>query len=366
MRIVTYHPRAKVGDGGITNSVRRLSEAWARAGVDAVIAYDGSGEARRAPNGVEWVPVRHLGHPRARRPIDLRGVLAGADLLVLNSAWSLPNVSAGGAARRVRVPYVLAPRGAYEPLILSRRRHLKRLWWRIFERQLVRSAAAIHVFFDEQRADLHALGYRGRVVVAPNGVDVPTPWRWHGGSGRYIVYLGRFDPEHKGLDVLLRALASLPRDRRPQLRLHGPDWRGGKQQVRALVRQLELGDQVVVGDAVYGDEKWDLLARSSGLVYPSRWEGFGNSLAEAAALGLPTLATPYPLARFLGERGGCLVVEASPSALAAGLEQLTRPDAAELGERAARIVAEELTWDAVGRAWLDGLEQLRSGTASLR
>jgi glycosyltransferase involved in cell wall biosynthesis len=101
-----------------------------------------------------------------------------------------------------------------------------------------------------------------------------------------------------------------------------------------------------------------LLVGATGLVYPSRWEGFGNSLAEAAALGVPTLATPYPLARFLGDRGGCVVVDATPDALADGLAQLAAPGAADVGRTAARIVADELTWDAVAERWLEGLGAL--------
>jgi glycosyltransferase involved in cell wall biosynthesis len=358
VRIVTYHPRAKVGDGGITNSVRKLSAAWAGAGVDAVIAYDGAGEVERTGDGVTWVPVRHVGPPAARQPRHLGGALAGADVLVLNSAWSVPNVVAGAAARRAGVPYVLAPRGAYDPLIVARRRQLKRVWWWLFERHLVRSAAAVHAFFDEQRHDLLALGHDGPVVVAPNGVEVPPGYRWDGGSGGYVLFLGRFDPEHKGLDLLLHAVASLPPERRPTLRLHGPDWRGGKERVRELVEGLDLTGTVRVGPAVYGDDKWRLVTGATGLVYPSRWEGFGNALAEAAALGVPSLATPYPLARSLAERGGCIVVDPTPEGLADGLVRLGRPDAAEVGAKASRYVTEELTWDAVARRWLDGLDRL--------
>jgi len=54
MRIVHYHPRALLGDGGVSNSVRRLSAALARCGAEAVIAYDASdGEA--APDAADGV-----------------------------------------------------------------------------------------------------------------------------------------------------------------------------------------------------------------------------------------------------------------------------------------------------------------------
>lgn len=363
MRIVNYHPRALVGDGGITNSVRRLSEAFARLGADPVIVYDGSGRANRDA-GVEWLPVRHVARGPFRVPLRLGAALTSADVVVINSAWTSANVVAGRAARRADVPYVLAPRGAYDPRIMSRNRSVKRAWWLLAERRLISRAAAVHFFFDEQQVHVERLGGVRAVVVAPNGVSVPDDLRWDGGSGGYLVYVGRFDPEHKGLDLLLQAVARLPCEMRRELRLHGPDWRGGKARVRRLVRELELDDTVRVGDAVYGAAKWELLARARGLVYPSRWEGFGNSLAEAAALGVPTLATPYPLARYLEDRGACIVTDAHPEAIAQGLLALTRDDA--VGARPDRCVMREFEWDSVARRWLDQLGRLREPAGRLQ
>ena len=78
-------------------------------------------------------------------------LLKGADLLVLHSAWVYHNVYAAERARRMGVPYVLEPRGAYDPFILRRRRALKLGWWWAFERKLVQRAGAIHIFFDAER-----------------------------------------------------------------------------------------------------------------------------------------------------------------------------------------------------------------------
>ena len=213
---------------------------------------------------------------------------------------------------------------------------------------------AVHVFFDEERAHLRRLGYDGPVVVAPNGVEPPEGVTWDGGRGGYVLWLGRFDPQHKGLDVLLAAVAEIGTGERPHLRLHGPDWRGKKTSVTELVRDLGLRPWVEVRDAVYGADKWNTIAAAAGFVYPSRWEGFGNSVAEACAVGVPTLTTPYPLGRFLAARGGALVAEGTPRGLAGGLVKLLDEDIApEIGRTGAKVVREELSWDAVGKSWVD-------------
>jgi glycosyltransferase involved in cell wall biosynthesis len=256
------------------------------------------------------------------------------------------------------VPYLLEPRGAYDPHILRRRKIAKRAWWVTWERQLVAGARAIHIFFEEERPHIAALGYRGALVRAPNGIETPKEIRWDGGSGRYVLWLGRFDPEHKGLDLLLRAMQLIPPAERPALRLHGPEFRGGKEKIRTMIGALEVDEWITIGDAVHGRAKWDVLSHASGFVYPSRWEGFGNSVAEAVSLGIPTLVTPYPLGRYLASRGGAIMAEPTPEGLAAGLRTLRTPQAADVAIKGARIMREDMSWDTVARSWLAQTEAL--------
>lgn len=349
MRFVQYHVRAASGDGGITNSVRRLSEGLALAGVYPVIVSADDAPAPILP-GVEWQQVAHRRVGPVLLPRSLDSAFAGADLVVLNSGWTIHNLLAGRAAQRVGVPYVLAPRGAYDPRILQRRSWAKRVWWRVAERYLVRGCRAMHVFFESERAGLEAMGYRGPMIVAPNGVTAPDAMRWTG-TGDYLLYLGRFDPEHKGLDLLVRAIAAAPAGSIPPLRMHGPDWRGGRDRIRALVATLRVTDRVMVGEALYDDAKWEAYAGAAGFVYPSRWEGFGNSTAEACALGVPTLVTPYPLGRYLAERDAAILAEPTVEGLLDGLERLVAPAAARIGANARDLVRREFTWDAVARSW---------------
>jgi len=352
MRIVRYYPRAMVGDGGMTSAVRNWSQAMGRCGAEAVIAYD-AGVTPPDDAYVEWVQVRHAGRRGLKFPLGLEEVLEGADVLVLHSGWTLRNVRAAAAARKLGVPYVLEPRGAYDPHIVSRKRWLKKVWWAAWERRLVHEARAIHVFFEPEREHLAALGYRGEIIVASNGREAPEGSSWDGGSGGYVLWLGRFDPEHKGLDLLLDAMRLLPASERPKLRLHGPDWRARKETVRQWIRDKDLDAWVTVGDAVHGDQKRELLTRATGFVYPSRWDACPNSVLESVALGVPTLVTPYPLGCFFTDKGGALLAESDAEGLAKGLVTLRDDHAAGVGRTGAQVVRDELAWDTVARLWLD-------------
>jgi len=216
----------------------------------------------------------------------------------------------------------------------------------------------VHCFFGEEQDYLRRLGVDVPVVVAPNGFSVDGATTWQGSREGNVVWLGRFDPECKGLDLLLAAMRLLPRDERPRLAMHGPDWNGQKSIVIRLTGELGLEDWVTVGEAVYGDDKSRLLESAAGFVYPSRWEAFGLSVVEAVSLGIPTLVTPYPLGRFLAGEAGAILAELTAPALADGLRRLRAPESVEVGKRGAALVREAFSWNVVAESWLEQVEGL--------
>jgi glycosyltransferase involved in cell wall biosynthesis len=128
--------------------------------------------------------------------------------------------------------------------------------------------------------------------------------------------------------------------------------------VRRLISELDLNEFVAVGEPVYGAEKWRLLSEAAGFVYPSRWDACPVAVLEATSIGVPTLTTPYALGRFLGDRGGAVVVDPTPEAIGAGLRTARAPEGAEIGRCGARIVREELAWPRLASSWLSQVEAL--------
>jgi glycosyltransferase involved in cell wall biosynthesis len=280
-------------------------------------------------------------------------MLLDADLLVLHEGWVLSNVTAAGAARRAGVPYVVMPHGVYEPAWAAslRRPHRPR---RALESSVLRRAKAVHVFFDSEVPQIQALAPGARCIVAPTGYDVPDA-RWRGG-GDYLLWFGRYAVEHKGLDLLLSALAALPPARRPRLRLRGVDYRDGLRRVRDHVRVLELEDVVEVEGPVWGDEKLELLRDCKGYVHPSRWECHAGGLLECLAFGVPCLVSDrIHIAALLHRHHAALVCGLGREQLARGLETLTVADR-DLGVRGRGLVERELAWPLAVRRFLDGLE----------
>ena len=362
LRILRYHPRAAVGDGGMTGAIRRWSEALSLAGASVTIGYE-EGEPPIDPGPTRWVPIGHRTIGPLKLPVDIDRYLRDVDLLVLHSGWTAHNLRAAAIARSLGVPYLLEPRGAYDPHILRRNENLKRLWWQAAEHTLVDRSMAIHAFFEDERSHLAALEYEGPVIVVPNGVQTPDGLRWSGAASGYLLWLGRFDPEHKGLDLLVDAVASLAPAQRPTIRLHGPDWRGGKRKTAERIARHDLGRWLLVGPPVYGPEKQRLLAEAAAFLYPSRWDACPNAVLEAVSIGVPTLCTPYPLGAYLGHRGGSVRAEASVSGLARALLELRDRDRmAAIGATGAALARSDFRWASVAERWLDQVEACLGGS----
>jgi glycosyltransferase involved in cell wall biosynthesis len=171
--------------------------------------------------------------------------------------------------------------------------------------------------------------------------------------------MGRFDLETKGVDLLLHALAALQPGERPQARLHGPDWRGGKQRALELVRELGLEDSVVIGPALYGADKWRALRECRLFVFPSRWDAQGLIALEAAAVSAPLLVTnTTSLGRYLGANDAAVVVDATAESIAAGIVAAYSSEALSLGVRASQVVREQFSWPVVAASYATQIKAL--------
>ena len=359
MRVAHYLPYLLGHDTGSGNAGRGWCAALVDRGVEVVAITDRSVNDRPPPDGVSTVRVAHSLAGPLRIPMATGDAFDGADVVVVHGGWVLGNIVIGRACQNARIPFVITTHGAYAPEVWRRRKAAKLAWASLIERRHVASAAAIHVFFPEEGSTVvRSMQARPAMLVAPNGITPPEGVIWDGGSGGYLLWLGRFDVETKGLDLLIRAIAYIPRSQRLALRLHGPDWRGGKSRLQSLVHEVGVQSSVDIMDPAYGDEKWELIRKARGFVYPSRWDACPVAVSEAAAVGVPTLVGPYPLGSLLRAKHAAVQVDSNVSSLARGLGELISPDAGELGWRASQVAKEALSWEAVSRSWLNQVTAL--------
>jgi glycosyltransferase involved in cell wall biosynthesis len=203
------------------------------------------------------------------------------------------------------------------------RQHVYRTVWRRPDAHVFVSGAVRDSF-------VRVMGEAHRHLVIANGIDAsqfatdsPSRDRAERRGIRY-GFVGRLEAV-KGLDLLLHAF----RDARvtdPDTELHvaggGPD----RERLERLADDLGVSAAVMWHGHV--DDPGAFLADIDVSVIPSRSEGFGLSLLEALATGVPTAAFDLPALR---EVGGATVAWAKPGDVTALADAMRR--AKETGTR---------------------------------
>ena len=294
------------------------------------------------------------------------------DLLHLHFVQIPQNLILARHARKGGIRYCVTLHGGLNEGAQRRHARLKK-WFRIAaEGRYLERAAFVHALSPDEVASAERLGISNRFVVAPNGIDfssIPDSpdvealrHRFPSFEGRTVVcFVGRLDPDQKGLDLLLRSMAS-PGAQGLALLLIGPDWRDGKGRLQAMARDAGLSDRVHFAGPVFGRDKWDLLAGSDLFVHPSRWEGVSLSVLEAAALGMPILVSDVadPLGS-LGRSAAAIVVKPEVESVSAGLRRFAEmPDGERLrmGRNASTAIRSEFTWERTAEALVGGCSWL--------
>ncbi|MCI4355599.1 MAG: glycosyltransferase family 4 protein [Thermoplasmata archaeon] len=203
-----------------------------------------------------------------------------------------------------------------------------------------------------------------RITQIPAGIDVAEfaglPARTPTQGRLTALFVGRLDPERKGLDSMVRALAKVPEGHRPRLRLVGEDW-GGKDPAIRLAGELGVGEWVTATGPLPRDQVVREYGRADLFVLPSLFECTPAVLMEAMAAGLPIVTTRVGgVAEVVLEGQTALLCPPNdPESLAAAVSRLVED--ASLRDRFGRAGvdrAQLFGWDQVVPKWIrlfDGL-----------
>lgn len=364
----------------VANGVRKyvyfIAKAQAELGLEVAIFF----LAAEPDTAIPHVLVR--GFPPARRPFRVPSELTDEigrwhpDILHLHSPYFPPNAILARWARRRRLPYVITPHGALSPGEIRQRWYLKLPYKYLFELPALNGAAFVHAVGATE--NLRGYGVTTPIELAPCGVDASTfpcdldsrafAARHPTLDGRRVLFfLGRLDPAQKGLDLLVEAFAAAHLDA-AALVLVGPDYRGGRRRLEGLLARLRPSSPVVLLDAVYGTERFEVIAGADVFVDTARWEGMPIAVLEAAAAGRPCLLTPVadPLGR-LSQGGGAICVAPRIDAIAEGLRRMCDATAEELGRmgrRARAVAVSEFQWPSSARLLAEAYARHASGARS--
>ena len=272
-----------------------------------------------------------------QRPKRVLALLTKTNILCSAAVWDLP------------IHLVVSERN--DPRLQS----IDRLWSRL-RCVYYRRADVVTANTEGVLEALQAMGPWQRLALLPN--PLPTALTLQDSHEppvdreAEVLAVARLVPQ-KGLDVLIRAFASLPESVRDGWSLtlvgDGPELAT----LQALASDAGLRD--LVHFEGFRSDPLVFMRRASIFALPSRFEGMPNALLEAMAAGLPSVVTdasPGPLEMVCNGHQGLVVPTDDVSAFAAALQKLMLDG--DLRNRcgvAARTTLRALDWDVVESHW---------------
>jgi glycosyltransferase involved in cell wall biosynthesis len=344
---------------GVERAVWHLGQAQRAAGAAVALVTSSDVAAETSPSGIARAASR-LAFGRGERQDMLQRSLAfQPDIVHLHSIHVPENIWMAERLTRVCVPYCVTIHGGLSPIARHRGRLKKAAFTALWdERRYLNAAAFLHALTDEEARAIRAYGATAPVVTVPNGIDVSTLPRprdrnalWaltpHLVGQRILLFVGRLDPFHKGLDLLLEAfaLASPPRT---ALVLAGPDWKDNRARLAAMAERLAIAPRFGLINQLSPQQKADIMSAAHAFVHPSRWEGVSLAVLEAAAgETVCLLSRPADPSGVFEAAGACIAVNPTVPDIADGITRVLSMDAQALGAiaRKARRTAElQFTW----------------------
>lgn len=234
------------------------------------------------------------------------------------------------------IPYVIVPHGELGREA-QKKKYLKKLVANIllFNR-FTKHSAAIQCL---SKREYEETTFGKNKFIGTNGVVIPKEKKEEFSSvGAKIVYIGRLDAYHKGLDLLLEAVRlskQILTENDCKIELYGPDYAGRFDHVQSLILENEVQNLVSLNHEIIGDDKARKLLEADIFIQTSRFEGMPLGILEAMSYGLPCLVTD-------GTAVGEIISEADAG-------WVSKTNAQDIADRLAEAISERSKWAEYGK-----------------
>ena len=234
-------------------------------------------------------------------------------------------------------------------------------FWRLFLYASAHRSKLLIAVSEATRQDVisHYGLDRSHVRVVHHGVDseffgirdrhTPKP------GDRYVLTVSTLHP-HKNFRRLLMAYADYVREH-PGVRLVIAGLRGfDTAKIEDVIADLALGDRVKCTGWIPREELYSLFAGADAFIYPTTFEGFGMTLLEGLAAGLPVACSKIEPLRTIAGKAAILFDPLNTREIEQALVRITQDE--ELRQRlrqAGPQRAIEFSWEEAARSTLQAL-----------
>lgn len=126
---------------------------------------------------------------------------------------------------------------------------------------------------------------KANIAMIPNGLEPHYLNRKVNKESSFALFLGRFDINQKGLDILVKAFLKMKKEDRFNVKIAGSGSKKQTKELKSKIKKSGLEDIFELVGRVDGKAKERLLEKAAFMLMPSRYETFPLTAMEAFAFG---------------------------------------------------------------------------------
>jgi len=258
-------------------------------------------------NKIEWFIFElSLKFKKASYSLGLKRKLFSSindfDIIHVHCSYNYPSYLANIAKRKYNKKVIFTLRGNLFNSSNFIGFIIKKIMWFIFFKGFLKRCDGIVVTNKSDELHLKNKLKLQNIHYVPNAIDLNSLKKVKrniaieilnlNNKTKYLLYLGRIHP-HKGLHLLLGGvLEVIKKTENLKVIIAGPvEDRGYFNTLNNFIKKNKIGNKVIFMGQVEKHTKNLLYSIADFLVYPSKSENFGMSIAESLYLGLPVITT---------------------------------------------------------------------------
>lgn len=214
------------------------------------------------------------------------------DIVIFHEAYCIEYIYLYKLLLKQKIPYIIIPHGELN----NEAQHNK------FMKKKIGNLLLFNNFFNNARAiqclsqrELESTTFGKKKFIGTNGIDIPEKHKNSFNNDKIkFVYIGRLDPYHKGIDLMIQAIKkqkNILKNNRCTFDLYGPNVNGWYDKLVDMIKENCLEEFVFAHEAITSIEKENVLLDADVFIQTSRFEGMPMGILEAMSYGLPCLVT---------------------------------------------------------------------------
>lgn len=274
------------------------------------------------------------------------------DIVVIHEVYHKEYLKIGQNLTNNNIPYIIVPHGCLATVAQKKKKIKKIIANKLFFSKFIKNAVALQCLSQNERNNTN---FHLNKFIGTNGVSIPINKKTTFSEKEIkIVYIGRLDFYHKGIDLMLEAISQKKdyfKENNCKFYIYGPDYANRRKVVKKLIEHNNVQDIVTLLDAVSGAEKEQTLLNADIFIQTSRFEGMPLGILEALSYGIPCLVTEGTnVGDYIENYNAGWVAKTNSISIADKLTEVIfeKKIWKEKSQNAIKLVKENFTWKTIG------------------